>query len=389
MGNKLPRWVDKRRNDPRADEIPSSGAQLVSERSKQVIVELEKLCTDEDSPEDARIQLLVEQLKLMVAGKEVMPIPTMESQIQWLSLVMKRGLPWMYNDRCSVGIPTLTRDLLKYASREPLELGVTWREDCRADAEQVVLHYLHRCFLSGTSVKPDDLNFMQLIPCKKIDLRNWVPVARVFDERFYWQRVDLLPIDRSGGIVLSGGSGDYMGSCPSRIFQELPFRVATKADNEFTVIRDRVLLPRTSVIGRCARLVVYLLDKYGREVLEMDALPSLRVLKDLVELPISAEEMWWERVYHSLIGDISPICHMDNPKDRSAFTQAVWERKPFPETKKQETKDDEEEECRVIQVTHDVSLATVMCPDGETVTCYLDDERETDPKIIRALEQLK
>lgn len=384
MGNKLPQWVDKRRVDPRPEEIPSSGARLVNDRAKQVIAELERQCSG-DSPEDARIQLLVEQLKLLAVGKDDMPVPTMEYQTQWLSLVVKRRLPWMYNDRCSIDIPTLTRDLLTYASREPLELGVTWREDCRASAEEVVLQYLHRCFLSGTSVKPGDLNFMQLIPCKRIDVRNWVPVARVFDARFYWQRVDLLPIDRSGGIVLSGGSGDYMGILPSRIYQELPFRFATKADAELTVIRDRVLLPRTSVIGRCARLVVYLLDKYGRSELEMDALPSLRVLKDLVELPISAEEMWWERVHHSLTGDISPICHMDEPKDRSAFTQTVWERKSLPRAEEK----DEDDDCRVIQLTHDVSLATVLCPDGETITCYLDDERETDPKIIRALEQLK
>lgn len=367
MGQRLP----KERIVRPARDKPEPGAFAVQCRTAGRLQYLEKAEFKESAD---RIRLLVARYKLLVAAQHEQPPMSIEEAVAWVDLALPMKT-WLYNEDGCISSLTGAVSLLQEEVKWPLD-HVNPR--LRAHAEEVIEKMVFRDFWTGETLSRDSCKWMPLIPCKYLDVRNFVCVNPRIDATSAFDAL-LLVIPKGESVIWESTRADTPLPKDELPLRQIPERQKPLVDSLSTTVVDagRGVVPRTSVLGWIARVYLYLVDKFGVESVPSDYLDPAAVL-DFVKLERTYEEYYFELMCSHITSDFNPFMLLP-AKARSVYAEEVLRRTdtlaiPQP---------------RDFQYTvtgvYTKTVATVVDASGEAFEVDTDDP-ELDPMIQEALK---
>ncbi len=367
MGQRLP----KERLVRQAPDKPEPGAFVVQCRTAGRLRYLEQTEFKESAD---RIRLLVARYKLLVAAQHEQPPMSIEEAVAWVDLALPMKT-WLYNEDGCISSLTGAVSLLQEEVKWPLDHV---SHSLRSHAEEVIEKMVFRDFWTGETLSRDACKWMPLIPCKYLDVRNFVCVNPRVDATNAFETLWLV-MPRGESVIWEAVRADTPLPKDELPLRQIPERHKPEADSLSTIVVEagRGVLPRTSVLGWIARIYLYLVDKFGIESVPADYLDPTAVA-DFVKLERTFEEYYFEVMCSCITKDFNPFMLLPT-KARSVYAEVVLRRTdtlavPQP---------------RDFQYTvtgvYTKTMATVVDASGESFEVDTDDP-ELDPMIHEALQ---
>lgn len=339
-----------------------NGAKQIRRQNAKCVTRLENHRFEPDDGDSAlkiRRDALLARFRLLESAQTRPIVMSVTEAMQWSDLVVPLGA-CLYNEHSSCSSHDAMSVIVAsvFETVPSMLVNRIQREDLRPGASVHLQKLLCRCFWSGTLLNPTTtLRFMPLVPCDFPDVRNMIAVHCALRRAVPFRHIettDLAPNkaplrasstylrvrETNGECLLIKDEWDVHNNLPEH-YAAAPCR----EDKETVIISDAHIKPRDAVQGWIARVLVYLIDKYGRDHVPLSYIQDTNVLLQWVALPRTLQEIWFEQVAAHVTGDYNPLLLLSRQK-RVEYAKIVLTRRDHesmasstsPSTKTEETK---------------------------------------------------